>query len=302
VGCRDEEKPTPPPGSPVAESLLPNSGVVVGVGDIAVCGASGDEATAAIADSILRVDSTALLPPIVITFGDNAYPSGDRGVEDDFPRCFAKSWGKPRIMNVIRPSPGNHDYDSGSGDPYFKYFGDKAGPPGRGYYSFDFSGWHLVSLNSELASGSDREQIKAQEDWLREDLDLNSTQCTLAYFHRPLFSSGPHGSSPQLQPLWEILYKAGVDLILSGHDHHYERFKPQNPSGDYDPRNGIEEIIAGTGGGSLTGARDPLAKNSDAHVNGRYGVLKLMLGAGEYSHAFIDTNGRVWDPGTRRCH
>ncbi|MFL5555771.1 MAG: metallophosphoesterase family protein [Gemmatimonadaceae bacterium] len=301
IGCSGEEQPTPPPpGSPVKESVLANAPVMIGVGDIGVCGAQGDEATAAMVDSVLKVDSAANLPTIVFTLGDNAYPSGDRGVEDDFPRCFAPSWGKPRIMRVIHPAPGNHDYDSGSAEPYFSYFGARAGLAGKGYYSYDFAGWHIVSLNSEIMVG--RDAAEAQEEWLRQDLKDHPALCTLAYFHRPLFTSGSRGSNRQVRGLWDILYQAGADLVLNGHEHNYERFRPQTPGGVYDPVKGIEQIIAGTGGGDLRSFAYPLARNSVVHIHGHFGVLKLMLGNGEYRHAFLDTQGRVWDPGGRKCH
>jgi hypothetical protein len=240
----------------------------------------------------------------VITLGDNTYPSGSAGVDNDFPRCFSPSWGSPRIMNVVHPAPGNHDYDSGSGDPYFAYFGGRAGEWGKGYYSFDFGGWHLISLNSELffGPGADAGAARAQEDWLRQDLANHRVPCTLAYFHRPLFSSGTYGASQEMQALWQILYDGGADLILNGHEHHYERFLPQNPSGVADAAKGIVEIIAGTGGAELRGVRKPFAANSVTQIHGHFGVLKLMLGSGEYTNAFIDTDGRVWDPAGGKCH
>jgi hypothetical protein len=276
---------------------------MIGAGDIAVCGTSGDEATGRIVDSVLVADSAAKVHTEVFTLGDNAYPSGPGGVDNDFPRCFSPSWGRKRIMNGIHPAPGNHDYDTGTGAPYFTYFGNRAGPPGKGYYSYDIGGWHAISLNSELYfEGGDSAQAKAQEDWLSRDLAAHPALCTLAYFHRPLFSSGTYGATPKSQGLWKILYDAGVDLILNGHEHHYERFLPQTPLGVPDSTRGIEEIIAGTGGGELRKLRYPLAPNSAFQIHGHFGVLKLMLGPGEYSHAFIDTSGRVWDPGARKCH
>ncbi|HJQ54491.1 MAG TPA: metallophosphoesterase [Gemmatimonadaceae bacterium] len=301
VACGGDEKPTPPPGSPLTESTVPNPAVIIAVGDIAVCGSNADESTAAIADSLLQADSAENLQTLVLTLGDNAYPSGDDGMSRVFTRCFLPSWGKPRIMNVIRPSPGNHDYEGGSGSPYFRYFGARAGEPDKGYYSFDFAGWHFVSLNSEVVGGENFVE-KEQESWLQADLRAHAAECTVAYWHRPRFSSGPHGSNRAFQRLWQILYQNGVDLVLNGHDHDYERFIAQTPDGRPDPRRGIVEFVAGTGGGSLTGARDRLAPNSASHVNGQFGILKLMIGDGEYAHAFLDTKGRVWDPGTGKCH
>jgi len=276
---------------------------MIGAGDIAVCGTSGDEATARIVDSVLTADGRSKVEVVVFTLGDNAYPSGSGGVENDFPRCFSPSWGTRRIMNLVHPSPGNHDYDTGSGAPYFAYFGDRAGPRGKGYYSYDVGEWHVISLNSELYfENANPAEAKAQEDWLRKDLADHKVLCTLAYFHRPLFSSGTHGATIEVRSLWNILYEARADLILNGHEHQYERFLAQTPSGVADSVSGIEEIIAGTGGGKLRELQYPVAANSIAQIHGHFGVLKLTLGAGEYRHAFLDTNGRVWDPGGRRCH
>ena len=303
LGCSRDESPTRRPSQPAQEIELPGASVFIGAGDIAVCGTSGDEGTAHIVDSVLTAAATKKSESAVFTLGDNAYPSGAGGVDKDFQRCFSPSWGSARIMKVIHPAPGNHEYDSGSGAPYFTYFGDRAGPAGKGYYSYDVGGWHVISLNSELFFGrSNPSEATAQEEWLRKDLAGHRVLCTLAYFHRPLFSSGEGSPTQQVRGLWQILYDAGADVILSGHHHHYERFLPQTPSGVADVRNGIEEIIAGTGGGKLRGVHNPLAYNSVTEIHGRFGVLKLMLGSGEYSHAFIDTDGRVWDPARGKCH
>jgi alkaline phosphatase len=302
--CSREEKPSSTRAGPQEqEVILAGAAVLIGAGDIAVCGTAGDEATGAIVDSVLRADSVQNVETVVATFGDNAYPSGSPGVADDFPRCFSPSWGRPRIMRVIHPSPGNHDYDSGSGDPYFAYFGSRAGPGGKGYYSYDVGGWHIISLNSELYfENVDQAKIQAQEDWLRNDLQQHRALCSLAYFHRPRFSSGVYGATRELTNLWNALFNAGVDLVLNGHEHAYERFLPQTPDSMADSVRGIEQIISGTGGGELRGFRHPLARNSVAQIQGQFGVLKVTLGDGEYRHAFLDTEGRVWDSGGRKCH
>lgn len=303
LGCSKDQTPSPPPDQPAQEIALPGAAVFIGAGDIAVCGTNGDEGTAHIVDSVLAAAAANHLQAAVFTLGDNAYPSGPGGVVKDFPRCFSPSWGSARIMNVIHPAPGNHDYDSGSGAPYFEYFGNRAGPAGKGYYSYDVGRWHAISLNSELLFGrSDPSEAMAQEEWLRKDLADHHILCTLAYFHRPLFSSGVGSETEQVRGLWQILYDGGVDLILNGHHHDYERFLPQTPTGVVDAAKGIEEIIAGTGGGVLRGMKNSPARNSVTEIHGHFGVLKLMLGSGEYSHAFIDTNGRVWDPARGKCH
>lgn len=305
VACSSGDKnPSPEPSEDSPGELdISGAPVVVAAGDIAVCGTTGDEATGRMVDSLVRFDSAKGRQTAVVTMGDNAYPSGKEGVDRDFERCFGTTWGTPRVLNVIHPSPGNHDYDSGSGQPYFSYFGDRAGPSGKGYYSFDLGTWHIVSLNSELIfrRGS-AEEAKAQEDWLRYDLGQHHALCTLAYWHRPLFSSGIYGPTEEVQNLWNILYQGGVDVVLNGHEHHYERFLPQTPAGTVDTTAGIVEFIAGTGGGNLRRLRKQLAANSANQVHGRFGILKLTLGDSAYVHSFIDVDGGIWDPGSGRCH
>jgi hypothetical protein len=302
MACKGGERATPPPAeAPAKEVALAGAVVVIGAGDIAMCDSRGDERTAAIVDSVLRTDSAANVETVVVTFGDNVYPVGS---QSDIRRCFVPSWGNRRIMQAIRPSPGNHDYATASGTPYYRYFGQRAGPAGKGYYSYDVGDWHAIALNSELVVGPwyTPQAAKAQEDWLKNDIRSHGQRCTLAYFHRPLFSSGVHGPTNEVQSLWNVMYEGGVDLILNGHDHHYERFLPQTPLGVRDDARGIEEIIAGTGGGTLRGLRSPLAPNSAVQIHGHFGVLKLTLGADEYRHAFIDTRGNIWDTGGRKCH
>lgn len=301
------ESPTPPPAdAPAAEVALAGAAVLIGAGDIGVCGTRGDEATAALVDSVLKADSAAKVEQAVFTVGDNAYPSGSMGSNDIFSRCFTSSWGDPArsIMRWIRPTPGNHDFEIQGGPGYYEYFGERAGPPGKGYYSYDLGKWHVIALNSELVANTrfDPALARGQEDWLRKDLNDRSGPCTVAYFHRPLFSSGTHGPTDEVQSLWNILYEGGVDLVINGHEHHYERFRPQTPWGVADSVRGIEQIVVGTGGAGLRGIRTPPAVNSVVQVHGYFGVLKVTLGDDEYRHAFLDTDGRVWDRGGRKCH
>ena len=282
---------------------MPGAAILIGAGDIAMCGTQGDEATARLVDSLLKVDTAANVEKAVVTMGDNAYPSGPEGSRGNFTRCFAPSWGTKRIMDSIHPALGNHDLETTSGLGYYEFFGSKAGPPRKGYYSYDIGKWHIVSLNSEIIVGrAFVAEAKLQEDWLRKDLKDHAKQCTLAYWHRPLFSSGWHGPTSGARGLWNILYDNDVDVILNGHEHDYERFLPQTPVGIADSVRGIAQIIAGTGGAELRALRHPFAYNSAIQIAGYFGVIKLTLGDGEYRHAFIDTTGRVWDEGGGKCH
>jgi hypothetical protein len=281
---------------------LTGASVMIGVGDIAVCGTDGDERTAQIVDSVLRADSVAKVHDEVFTLGDNAYPDGSAS---NFEVCFAESWGDStkRIMKKIHPAPGNHEYQSVGSSPYYQYFEKSPGSSKKGFYSYDVGEWHAIVLNSEIVVGgfSDSDR-KEQEDWLRNDLKANPKLCTLAYWHNPRFSSGWHGDNVLMQPIWWILYEANVDLILNGHDHEYERFLPQDPVGALDSAKGIPEYVVGTGGGDLRGFLTGPGSNSAARIGGYFGVLKLTLGKEEFRAAFLDVNGRVWDPSGGKCH
>jgi len=281
---------------------LTGASVLLAVGDIGNCATNGDELTAVLVDSLLKADSAAKVSDVIATLGDNAYPDGSAR---DFVRCFAPSWGdsNKRIMKQIRPAPGNHEHLSGMAAPYYDYFGSRAGSPKKGYYSYDLGDWHIITLNSELEvnTGFTEAERNAQLDWLAADLKGNTKVCTMAYWHNPRWSSGWHGSDPRLDVLWQRLYNAGVDVILNGHDHDYERFLPQAPTGVVDSAKGITEFIAGTGGGGLRGITRKVA-SSAFRLEGYYGILKLTLGSKEYQWAFLDTSGHVWDPGAGKCH
>ena len=308
-GCNFGLKTTPPPSdAPPSEIALAGAAVLIGAGDIAECGDVGDEKTAALVDSILKVNAAVNVPTAVFTIGDHAYPAA---TERQFRRCFTPSWGdsKKRIMGAIRPSIGNHDYQVSRGAPYYRYFGNKAGPAFKGYYSYDIGDWHAIVLNSEIAAEGSSAEIADQVNWLRQDLAAHPKLCTVAYFHRPLFSSAWRHGNPEIRSIWNLLYENNVDLVLNGHDHHYERFRAQNPAGVADSVRGIEQIIIGTGGASLRGFKSrfgfregSVADNSLLRIQGRFGVLKVTLGEKEWRSAFLEVGGRVWDQSGGTCH
>jgi hypothetical protein len=268
-----------------AETLVSEGDpVLVGAGDIAPCSSEGDEATANLLDGI---------PGTVFTTGDNAYPDG---AASEFANCYNPSWGRHKERTY--PSPGNHDYHTPDAAGYFDYFGSAAGEAGKGYYSYDLGTWHIIVLNSNIPvdAGS------PQEQWLRTDLAAHPAACTLAYWHNPRFSSGTvHGSSPAMQLLWQALYDFGGDVILAGHEHNYERFAPQDPSGVADPTRGIREFVIGSGGRSHYSFGSPIA-NSEVRNGDTYGVLKLTLHPTSYSWEFIPEAGHTFtDSGNAPC-
>jgi hypothetical protein len=270
-----------------AVSIVTSTGgvVFVGAGDISDCGNDNDEATAKLLDAI---------PGTVFTLGDNVYSSG---TDTQYAQCFDPTWGRHKARTM--PSPGNHDYNTSGATGYYNYWGALAGPAGRGYYSADVGDWHIISLNSEVSMSAGG----AQETWLRADLQANTKQCIIAYWHKPRFSSGTnHGSLSSAQPLWQALYDFHATLILNGHEHNYERFAPQTPTGAADPTNGIREIVSGTGGESHYNDEGTPLANSEVFNGTTYGVLKLTLGAGTYSWQFIPIAGQSFtDSGTGTC-
>lgn len=255
----------------------------MGAGDLGDCGLPGTAQTAALLAGFLGT---------VITLGDHAYPHGGR---DDFQNCYDPHWG--RLKGRTYPSPGNHDLETEGGAPYYEYFGLNAGPIGRGYYSYTAGSWFVLSLNSELDARGRETQI----DWVRRELDANPTDCAIAYFHRPFVSSGEFAAE-RMRPLARALYAGGVELIVTGHEHFYERFARQDAEGRRDERFGFDLLIVGTGGGRphRAGAR---AVNSEVVIQETWGVIKLTLRPGDYDWAFLEAGtGAARDAGSRQCH
>ena len=279
--------PKVPGPDPTGPTPIPGPEIFVGAGDIGACGGN-PEATARLLDGSGGT---------VFTLGDNAYPNGSRA---DFQNCYDPSWG--RHKERTRPTPGNHDYGQPGALPYYDYFGPQAGPFGLGYYSFELGAWHIISLNSNLTG-----QGSAQLAWLRADLaEHASTKCTLAYWHHPLFSSGPNGNNPReaqirgyARDLYRVLYDASVDLVLNGHDHLYERFAPQSPDGVLDTARGIRQFVVGTGGVPLYDF-ETIRPNSEARLRS-YGVIKLTLAGDRYAWDYLPTSG-AGDAGSAACH
>ena len=289
----------------LAFSLLPGWGgahaeeapyTVYAAGDIAWCkdttaALSGAAATAAVVEMGLQANPRAA----VLLLGDNVYQGGSARAHA---RCYGPTWG--RFKARTHPAPGNHEYATPNAAGYFGYFGSAAG---RGYYSVRLGSWRVISLDSNLKGA----QQAAQLAWLERELVAGTERCTLAYWHHPLYSSGGHGSIAHMRPAWELLHRAGAEIVLSGHDHDYERFAAQDANGKADPRRGIRQFVVGTGGAYLTPflwTRD----NSEMRDNSRTGVLKLVLGAAGYQWEFLEASfhgfpyGQEPDRGTGQCH
>ena len=280
----------PPTAPPTVPPTTPPSVVLVGAGDIASCPSTGDEATATLLDGIAGT---------VFTLGDNVY---DNGTATEFTNCYGPSWGRAAIKSRTKPTSGNHDYNTAGATGYFGYFGAAAGDPTKGYYAYDAGAWRVYVLNSNCSiiactAGS------AQEQWLRSDLAANPRACVMAMWHHPRFSSGSqHGSSTATQALWQALYDNNADIVLTGHEHNYERFQPMTATGVVDAARGLTEFVVGTGGRSHYGfgtiLSTSLVRNSDT-----YGVIKFTLSATSWSFSFVHEAGMTFtDSGSGTCH
>jgi acid phosphatase type 7 len=269
--------------------------VVMAAGDIA-CRA-GATVTASTCRHQHTSDLLVAEPELaaVLALGDQQY---EDGLYSEFvgEGAYDATWG--RLKSVTRPVPGNHEYHVAGAPGYFQYFGEAAGSAGAGYYSFDVGAWHLIALNSEIAASAG----SAQERWLRADLAATTQECMLAYWHRPRFSSGSHGSSTSVSALWQALYEARADVVLSAHDHEYERFALQSSAGQADAQ-GIREFVVGTGGASHSLFGPDVQPNSEVREGNTFGVLKLTLHASSYEWQFVpEAGGAFTDSGTTTCH
>lgn len=284
----------------LSASAQPLPVTVVAAGDIACDPAdpnfNGGTGTAT-ACHMLATSNLALSlnPAAVLLLGDNQY---ENGALAKYQASFDPSWG--RLNAITFPVPGNHEYGTLGAQGYYAYFGAAAGDPSQGWYSFDLGDWHLIALNSNCAAVGGCGAASPQGQWLAADLAAHLGVCTLAYWHHPRFSSGPHGNDAASAAFWNLLYGAGADLILNGHDHGYERFAPQSPSAAADAT-GLRELVVGTGGKNLTSVVAVKA-NSQFRSYFAFGVLELELYGNGYRWRFVADTRMTLDSGQTLCH
>jgi len=297
---------TPAPLQPETQAIL------IGAGDIEKCGGDGAKQTAGeieeIIDHLTGTPDTLGAPDTqgtsegvgvveIFTAGDN---SNDSGTLDEY-ECFKPNWG--RFKDRIHPAVGNHDYFTPLAEGYYNYFGAAAGDPTKGYYSFNLGAWHIVMLNSNCAQVGGCNAGSPQESWLKADLVAYPARCTLAVWHEPLFISGDNNAT-NLRPFWQDLYNAGAEIVVSGHQHQYERFAPQDTDGRLDLSRGIREFVVGTGGGILElPITDGIRHNSETIISQEHGVIEFTLYPTSYQWQFlpVDRQARA-DAGQGECH
>jgi len=296
AACGDSDRRAPVPAASPTSSIPDTStsttlpvATLLAAGDIASCTSTGDEATAALLDA--RPNAT------IATLGDNVY---ENGTASEFANCYDPTWG--RHKDRTRPALGNHEYGVFRAGGYFGAFGAAAGEAPLGWYSYDLGTWHVIVLNSNCevvgcATGG------SQDRFLRDDLAAHPVRCTLAIWHHPRWSSGTtHGPTVAMHSLYTALYELGVDVLLSGHEHNYERFAPLDPAGQVDPARGVRQFVVGTGGRSHYPFGPP-APGSEVRNDNTFGVLALTLRPGSYQWQFVPVEGKTFtDSGSGNCH
>jgi calcineurin-like phosphoesterase family protein len=214
-----------------------------------------------------------LKPNLVLTLGDEQYANGSLKLFDS---DYAKTgWGQLKART--RPVPGNHEYETPGALGYFLYFNH---PPR--YYAFNIGcGWRGYALDSEI-------NLTKESAWLQRDLAAHPHSMVIAYWHRPFLSSGQkHGGDIHMVALWRPL-QGRPAIVLTGHEHNYERFKP---------RHDIREFVVGTGGSSTYLFRRHPAHGSKRRIAHTPGLLRLHLFTGSYTWSFRTTSNRLIDTG-----
>lgn len=272
---------SPPVTTPTPPNTVTTNWVNI-VGDTGFC---GSPVMAQLSRLIADLGGDLLLA------GDIAYPSG---TIDQYMRCFDPALG--RFKSRSWASPGNHEYETPGATGYFTYFGERAGPARRGYYAIREATWQVLMLNSNLPMTRNSPQY----EFARQQLQTNPARCAMAIMHHPFDTSGPNGPNPTQRDLWDMMYGLGLDVVVAGHDHIYERHAPQDASQQSDPARGIRLFIAGTGGATPY-QRARSAMRSEVFLS-LHGLLRLKLEPALYEWEFVDVNGNVRDRGLNICH
>ncbi|MGH7537913.1 MAG: Ig-like domain-containing protein [Gemmatimonadales bacterium] len=294
ASCSDQTSPTQAPTTifrtPTGLVTANPPEIILTAGDISDCGNNNDEATAQI------LDANPVFPVYIL--GDNVY---ENGTTSEFNNCYNPTWGRHKARTFA--SAGNHEYNTSGATPYYNYFGAAAGPAGLGYFSYEQGAWHIIVLNTNISMGSS----SAQGQWLAADLAAHPNLCSLAYFHHPLYSStGGSGSGgvtySGVRPLYDQLYAAGVDVILAGHRHFYERMAKMKPDGTADDVRGFREFIVGTGGKSGGSVSNSHPRTEVANGT-TFGVMRMHLYDDSYAWKFLPVAGKTFsDSGSTACH
>ncbi len=284
---------TQPPAS--TNTFTPTTGTVPPAGQPVVVAVTGDGASG----------ETPGVPSLIASWSPNLFLYlGDVYEDGTYTEMYnwyghANQWFS-QFRNVTDPVIGNHEYIGDSGFGYLDYW--DIGHDAPTYYSFDAGGWHFIELNAN--SEIKQEPGSPEYEWLVQDLNSDTAACTLAYWHEPIFSVGPELPAINMEPIWTLLAQHHVDLVLNGHDHDYQRWKPLDANGDVDLQNGITEFVVGTGGHGIQAfsrADNRVVIGYDKSPTA-YGALKLLLNPNGMTFEFVNIAGTVLDSGALACH
>ncbi len=270
------------------DRFIPTRGTAPARGQPFILAATGDGAAGEMAAANVTNMIDSWHPNMFLYLGD-VYANGSA---TEFLNWYAPDDYFGRFRDITNPTVGNHEYLTPNAQGYFDFWGNVPD-----FYSVDAAGWRLISLNSNRPTS-----WNAQLQWLSQDLQTNANPCTLVFFHHPLFSIGPQDGAfrPGMVAIWELLDEKGVDVVLTGHDHNYQRWKPLNGAGELDP-NGVTQFVIGTGGHGVQRftRTDHRVAASDA-TTGHQGALRMELNPDGASYQYITTAGTE-DSGAIAC-
>lgn len=260
--------------------------ILVAAGD----GASGRPDAQSVTDLI-----SSLSPNMFLYLGD-VY---EKGTSTEFYNWYGTAdryFG--RFRSITNPTIGNHENLTPDSVGYLDYWDNVPH-----YFSFDVAGWHIVSIDS-TGVFAQTAPASPQYQWLDQDLSSSSAACSMVFFHHPRWSVGQTGSSidsSRMANLWSLFSQRGVDVVLNGHDHNYQRWHPLNADGDIDPA-APTEFVVGSGGHGIqpfmrTDSR--LAAGFDSVAD--FGALQLELNRDGAAFQFINTQGITLDSGSVGC-
>ena len=334
AACSNAGAQAPPESasSSASPELTAPDPVIAAVGDIA-CKSFPREHNRRCRYNDVAATIHGMQPDRFLALGDLQYL---HGAYDDYLTYYDRYF--HTLKPITSPVPGNHETYTSAMRGYMRYFGARARPHGGfsypnsgGYYSYDLGTWHVIALNSQACKAQTWNPdsgrggpISANPvhtngcgpgssmySWLQEDLALHPNSkypCTIAYYHHARYAWWTYGQTIEMLdiiPLWQLLDRSGVDVVLNGHWHNYQRWAPQDAFGHADS-NGMAEFIVGTGGDTYEKdfpTKEPQPANLKAYQAHSFGVLKMDLHPTSYDYQFVTAPGQrpYQDAGHASC-
>lgn len=246
--------------------------------------------------NVNQLATAALIPDggMLLGLGDQAQNDGGAA---NFADCYMPAFG--RLLDTTYPVPGNHEYI----DPalaYFDVFGERVGTRQKPWYGFQKGSWSFYQLNSNCKKLGGCDPLSEQYRWLAAQLAIDTNRCIAVSWHHPRWAASYHGPYGRVKDLYSLAASSGVDLVLSGHEHMYQRF-PRLAADGTASAAGPRQFIVGTGGMRLGKRKLEWPQLPEAYKNGAYGVMKLQLLADSFEWQFTTISGATQDSGSDSC-